>query len=169
MTSVYLLTNHGVGSALFFLQRLQRRKSIRHVLWLVILYACGLISGFSFITFSCAKLGQGYAVSVDATLVCFGKAHAPYAAAGVLSLLIFVLPILVILIWRPTHRWPSLTGIIDEACCLYEPSLWWWPFFNVLRRVTFGLLIVVVLDCEVKRLTMAVLCILMLAIHGYVR
>lgn len=150
-------------------QRFQRRKSISHVLWLLILWSTGVLTFSSLLLVWCNKLGRDNVLIIDATTVCFSPKHWPYVGLAIGVLVVFVLPAPVILFWRPIHRWPWLVGIIDEATHLYEPHCHWFAWYNLVRRILFSLVSGLVSQGVWRRSMLTLLLVFQLVIHGLVR
>ena len=157
------------GVALRFFQKLQRRNSIRHVLWLVILASTVIQTHTALHLIRCVTLGDDSVVYIDARVLCFSSDHAPYVAVSFLILTIFVLPVPVLLIWKPIHRWPSLKGLLDEATHIYEDGYSWWASFNIIRRIVYGMVLSLETNGLYRRAGLAVLTVIQLALHGYFR
>ncbi|XP_065189736.1 uncharacterized protein LOC135820618 [Sycon ciliatum] len=162
------------GRTLRFLQRLQHRNSIRHVLWLVNLWYITLFTYSSAVLMYCIPIGGRSrdgkrVVYIDATVTCFSKEHALYVAAAMISVVCFVLPVPILLVWQPTHRWPALIGLLDEAKHIYEPSCQWWATYNIMRRLAYSILMAIVTGGPHKRAAILVMLVFELALHGYVR
>ena len=117
------------------LQRFQRRRSIRHVFWLMIIISISLhIETISRIL-KHTKLGGRMVPYADGSIEYFSDGHIGYALAAIAMTCVCVLAPFLLLAWRPTHRWPGLIGFIDEATFIYRPQMWWWCCVNILRRV----------------------------------
>ena len=157
-----------VRFSLRFLQMLQHRNSIRHVLWLVILWSTGMLTYLSLIIVRCTRLGSDLVSSLDGTVLCFRDGHTPYAAFALVVLVTLVLPVPVLLVWKPTQRWPCLVGMIDEATSIYQSKYEWWVSINILRRILFAVFTAFEITGQVKQ-SIVCLLILQLATHGYLR
>ncbi|XP_065188843.1 uncharacterized protein LOC135819541 isoform X1 [Sycon ciliatum] len=165
---LYTLAARRVG--LRVLQRLQQRKSIRHVAFFIILWTSGMLSYQALVLMRCMPLGDGpHVLVIDSTVICFQGVHIYYMAMTLFIIAVFVLPPPILLAWRPTHIFPSLVGMIDEATCMYEPSCQWWAVFNLLRRIVFSCIVATVTEGLTARMILLMLMITQVALHGYVR
>eukprot|EP00117_Sycon_ciliatum_P041651 scpid823/ scgid0960/ len=157
------------ATRLQLLQRLQSRHSIRHVFWLVIIVSHCLMVQLAGSLLSCSKLNGKSVLNISADIQCFTGKHMGYVLLAIASLLVFVLPPPMLLIWRPTHIWPALTGFFDEAMHIYVPNKPWWASVNMLRRVVYTMALPIIRNSQHRRVFLCIYTGALLALHGYIR
>ena len=160
----YFVIKRGVSVKL--LRKLQRRNSIQHVCWLIIICSISILAGTPFALLFSTRLGGEKRVARDASIDWLSAEHIPYVVLAILTLLL-VLLVPIVLLWRPTHIWPQLTGLLDEATHIYDPRYRWWACFNFLRRLLYGVLTVAVQSGSVHALVTTIYTLLLLAVHVY--
>ena len=160
----------GHGSALWV--RLSKRNSVVHVFWFIFLYCSSTIAYLAVRLLRCVPLGDPPGSQVlfyDGTVKCFHAAHAPYAVAAILLILIFVLPPPILLVWHPFHIYPTLKAIVDEASRPYETSRRWWAAVNIMRRVLLSLVHGLVANGRFRHTTNAMIICSFVAAQGIFR
>lgn len=156
------------GIAHRFLKIFQKRKALIHVFWLLMLFSYPAFAYISCSLLMCVRLDDHLFVWTNPKWRCFGLEHSPYAALAI-SAYLLLLPLPVILWWRPVHRWPFLKGLIDEATHLYEDSCTWWAALNVLRRLCLPLISALPVGLFYVKLTYFFAVLGLLFVHTIVR
>ena len=104
------------------MELLQKRRSLIHVLWLVIVYSYLSLTFTALAFLTCVPVANRWVLSMDGSVQCFHGGHIPY---GVISLLFFVFilappPFLCGL--RCVQFLPRFKELMDEATDIYEDT-----------------------------------------------
>ena len=147
------------------LQRLQKRKTCTHVLWLAILYSSSLLAVGFFIPLECMPLsGTSQWRHRKTGNICFRGSHVYVSILSSIGIIIFtILPPLLISTSR-VQAIPRLKGLLDEATHIYKDECRWWLSVNLGRR-TVMLLILTSPLTESRELGMLVFVFTILVLH----
>ena len=125
-----------------YLSRLQRRKTLIHVLWLIL--------GLSFTVLSMAMTRPLKCTMIEGTgptiwwnsnngVRCFKGAHICYATiSAVATFTLGILPVFLIHT-NCVQSMPCMKGLLDEATYIYKDNCRWWLSVNLARRTAVAL------------------------------
>ena len=165
---LWLAVRYGV--CVKHLQRLQRRNSLAHVVWLVVVYSSSSIAYVAIMLLASIRLSTGKKVAfVDGSVTWFKDGHQYFAIGAILVLAVLVLPPPIILLVPYFRRVMFLKSFVDEATSIYEPHLPWWASFNLLRRLLLATIVTLLDYREERCIWMATTGVFMLSLHSIVR
>eukprot|EP00117_Sycon_ciliatum_P005406 scpid28016/ scgid3909/ len=165
---ILLLTKYS-SRASQLIQRFQRRNSIRHVFWLLLIVSISLVVNSMAKILKYARLGEKLVPYADGNITYFSNSHRAAAVMAIVAFLIVVGCPFILLALRPVDRWPALIGFIDEAVQFYRPRRWWWVCVNILRRVVLALLDMLLPSGPLQWLLMLATCSTLLTLHSIIR
>ncbi|XP_065183365.1 uncharacterized protein LOC135814204 isoform X2 [Sycon ciliatum] len=165
---ILLLTKYS-SRASQLIQRFQRRNSIRHVFWLLLIVSISLVVNSMAKILKYARLGEKLVPYADGSITYFSNSHRAAAVMAIVAFLIVVGCPFILLALRPVDRWPALIGFIDEAVQFYRPRRWWWVCVNILRRVVLALLDMLLPSGPLQWLLMLATCSTLLTLHSIIR
>lgn len=153
-----------------YLQHLQKRNSLMHVLWLVILQAYTITALMSMALLICVQLGDGnYVLYYQGTVQCYKGDHLPYAIFAVIVLAVFIIPPPFLILTNRVNSWPSLKGLLDEATHIYKDRRRWWLSVNLLRRLIFAAMADFLPEGPGSRIAFTAALLVYLLLHDYFR
>ena len=147
------------------LYRVQRRHSVLHMLWLVIIYSYSAMAFTALHLIICVRLSNRYVLHFDGSVECFGKKHLPYGVFSIVLLACIVVPFPFLLAWQSYRPWHRLIGLIDEATHIYEHKRRWWVGVNFIRRLLLPAVAIGASESNTRQVLLAVVILLMFAIH----
>ena len=153
------------------MELLQKRRSLIHVLWLVIVYSYLSLAYTSLAFLTCIHVGNRWVLSLDGSVECFRGAHITYGVISLLFFMFVVAPPPFLSGLRRVQFSPRFKELMDEATDIYEDNHRWYVSVNLLRRLGIVLLGVLgaFVNVSVKMLIMAVYFVLLLMIHALIR
>ena len=152
------------------LQRMQRRASLLHVLWLVILWSYSSIAFTAFALLNCVDLDGKKVLFSDGSVECFvSKEHAPYFTFAIVLMVTFVAALPLLLLRQTFRVSPRLIGFMDEASHVYRDDCRWWCSVNLLRRLIFASLAASSSTRDTRQLWMGITAIFLLGMHASFR
>ena len=129
---IWLLSRNAKAAS--YLQQLQRRKLLLHVLWLIMLIVYTNITFVSMGLLACVPLGNTFVLHLDGSVKCFQGKHLPYGILSIVILFVFVVLPPLLILWPRVYTAHQLKGLVDEATHIYRDNCRWWVSFNLLRR-----------------------------------
>ena len=127
----------------YYLPLLQRRKTLIHVLWLILILSCTVLSMAMTRPLKCTMIeGTGGTIWWNPVggIRCFKGAHTYYAAFSAVAT--FTLGILPVFLIRSNcvQSMPCMKGLLDEATHIYKDNRRWWLSVNLARRTAVTLI-----------------------------
>lgn len=152
-----------------YLQHLQKRNSLAHVVWLNVIYSTAALAFTATSLLNSVTLegihGTRHVLFHDGSVESFGREHLPYAMLAIFVMLIFVVPAPLVMAVPRLRSIRQLKWYTDEAMRLYEPGRQWWAAVDLARRLLLACMQGSINAMQIRRYAVALTCIVLLATH----
>ena len=164
---IWLAVRHSICAR--YLQYLQTRNSLAHVVWLCVIYcsvtlafiSTSLLASSAFISFK----GYRYVLFLDGSVDLFSTPHLPYALLAIGILLVLVFPIPLIMAVPKLRSLSYFKWYTDEAMVLYDPQYYWCAAVDIGRRVLLACILGGINNSRLRNYLIAAVCMFMLGLH----
>ena len=167
MFLVWLAIRRGYGVR--YLQHLQKRHTLAHVVWLCVLY-CSITLAYAASSILSSVMvttphGDITVLFIDGSVEAFSKEHAPFAALAILVMVFMVLPPPLVMAHPHLRSLSQFKWFADKAMSIYEDKRHMWAAVDLSRRLLLACLLGGISNMAVRRCLVAMSCVLLLAAH----